>query len=220
LWCYGPGTEETRPPHENAVRDHIRQGVWVVLGEVTGGVERRLHETIHGQIRDGDTFVTRQRLIEDQRGFFEFLPEVMGGENRPRGIPDAPFAVDSAYREGFRTLARICEDNGIILLIRLTPVFAGDAPENFDALLSWARELKSEYPDVIFGYPEVLLFDRPFFWDKRHCNGKGAEKFTALLADEVKKTIAMSGSAAGRRASRFVSQHHTRRTAADTIDGR
>jgi len=219
LWCYGSGTDVTRPPHDDALRFYARQGVWNLLGELTGGVEQRLTETIHGQIRDGDTYLNRQRLIKDQQGFFEFPPGAMVGLDRPRGIPDAPYAVSSAHWAGFRTLARICKDNGIILLIRLTPVFAGDAPENFDALLAWSRELKSEDPDVVFGQPAVLLFGRPFLWDKRHCNPEGAEKLTALLADEVRNTVAARGSGAPPASGRQVSQR-TGQATVDAVDVR
>ncbi len=204
LWCYGSGTEAARPPHQDGLGFYARQGAWNLFGELTGGVNRRCTETIQGQIRDGDTYRARQHLIEDQRGFFEFPPGAMVGLDRPRGIPDAPYAVNAAHRAGFRTLARICKDNGINLLIRLMPVFAAEAPQNHDTLLAWCRELKNEDPDVIFGEPAVLLFGRPLLWDKRHCNPEGAEKLTALLADEVSSTVTLRGSGRPAASSRQV----------------
>jgi len=214
LWCYGSGTEFARPAHEDALRFYARQGVWNLLGDLTGGVKRRYTETIHGQIRDGDTYVKRQRLIEDQRGFFEFPPGAMVGLDLPRGIPDAPYVVNAAHRQGFRTLARICKDKGINLFIRLMPVFAAEAPPTHDTLTDWSRELKSEDPDIIFGEPAVLLFGRPLLWDKRHCNPEGAEKLTALLADEVKNTVMVRGSGASSASPRHVSHQRAGRAAA------
>jgi hypothetical protein len=124
--------------------------------------------------------------------------------------------VSAAYREGFRDMARICEKNGIALLIRLTPVFAGEAPQDFAALRAWAAGLKAECRGVIFGRPDVLLFDRAFLWDKRHCNGKGAEKLTTILAQEVVKAVDVARSGK----TRLVSHDRVRRGSSGKTDGR
>ncbi len=215
LWCYGSGNTAVRPRHDDALRFYARQGAWNLLGELTGGVERRLTETIHGQIRDGDTYQSRQQLIRDQRGFVEFPPGAMVGLDLPRGVPDAPYAVSSANRAGFFTLARICKENGILLLVRLMPVFAAEAPQNQDTLRAWSRELQSEGPGVVFGEPALLLFGRPFLWDKRHCNLAGAQKLTALLADAVSNTAALRRSGATAASSRQVSQRQPGRPRVD-----
>jgi hypothetical protein len=108
--------------------------------------------------------------MNELRGSFEYPDEVRVGDHRPTGIPVAPYAVNAVNREGFYDLARICQVNGIILLIRLAPVFAGNAPENSDAILAWREDLENAYPNTIVVRPEILLFEEQFFYDKTHCN--------------------------------------------------
>ncbi len=189
VWCYGSGTENMRPPHDQGIREYVRLGILTLLGMVSGGVEGRLNETIQGHFRVGDTYNTREKQIRQRRGFAEYPDDVMAGYHRPRGTPDAPFMLISEYKDGFRVLAQTCRDNGIILLVRLSPVFVGDAPTNSDALLEWSRSLENEYPHVIVARPPLLLFERDFFWDKLHCNGLGAKMFTVRLSEEVGKAL-------------------------------
>ena len=196
LWCYGAAAGEPRPRHQNALRDYVRDGVWCLLGELTGGVRRRLTENVDGQIREGDTFLRRESLIKEQRGFFEFPPGSMVGLDLPRGVRDEPFTVTPAYRDGIRGLARICEENHIKFVVRLARCSPVKHRRTTMRLAAWSRELRSQCPDVLFSQPAVLQFDRAFLWDKRHCNSQGAEKFTAFIADLVQQTCGDLRSAA------------------------
>jgi hypothetical protein len=53
----------------------------------------------------------------------------MAGEHRPTGKPDEPFSVEPAWRDGIREFATLAHEHGIRFIIRLLPVYSGDAPK-------------------------------------------------------------------------------------------
>jgi hypothetical protein len=190
-WCYGPGTADARPPHD-AFGYYVSHGVWVLIGELTGGLAARLNEPLAGQTRTRMTLTSVQAGMKSERGHFILSPRETA-EYQSRGVPDPPFAVSAGYSQGFRDFAQFRSRNEIKLLIRFPPIFSVDSPENDDAFSALRAQLNPECPTVAFSDPPLLRYDPIFFYDKLHCNLNGVEKVTAFVAEEAARALAVVG---------------------------
>jgi hypothetical protein len=81
-------------------------------------------------------------------------------------------------------LARLATENNVPLYFRLTPALGTDA-ESFDGLQSSLKQLYEECPQMIPTRPELVLYDGTFFGETLHLNGRGADRFTACVAEEM-----------------------------------
>jgi hypothetical protein len=186
LWCFGPGTEDMRP--HNSFSYHVRQGLRYEYGLLMGGFEHFADEPIVSN--RGETFRTYQGKLLKQRGFGA-IPDLRKGPKPIRGKVSTldPFVVGHEWKKELSTLIRLTADHGVGLLIRFMP-FAGEAAEHSPRLRAFAMELESQYPTVVVGRPEVLLYDPGVFVDGWHLDAKGIEKFTTFTASEVKTVLA------------------------------
>jgi hypothetical protein len=186
LWCFGSGTEDMRP--HNSFLYHVRQGFKYVYGLLLGGFEHFADEPIVGN--PGETFRTFQHRLSKQRGFGA-IPDK---RKSPKPIRDKvstldPFVVSDRCKKDLSALIRLTANHGVDLLIRFMP-FGGEAAEHSPRLRAFAMELESQYPTVVVGRPEVLLYDPAVFVDGRHLDSEGIEKFTTFAAAEVKSVLA------------------------------
>jgi len=194
LWSLDPEPAAARPPHDDAVLYFVRQGFHIIVGHLTGGFARYAAEPI--PLRGGDTFVSLVKELRENRGYWAH-PGILDPAMRRKGCglewvdrrlnvsPEDPFPVSEENRDWFRTLARYAREQEIALLVHLTPVLLSESPEHYDSIHAWTTELEREFPGVIISRPEVIQYEPADFGEKNHLNPRGAEKFTALAAQEV-----------------------------------
>jgi len=140
VWSYGPGTEDKRPPHERPVRDYFRQGLWIAYGHLTGGAQRYANEPVYN--RQGKSYNTLAAEMIKERGYWE-QPGTLEDDWRPRKLIEEPFNMLPGNMEGLVELAKLTQDNGILLLIRIAPLVKGDGPTNSAALRSWTANWRA-----------------------------------------------------------------------------
>ena len=132
-----------------------------------------------------------------------------GGRTRPQGILarhadvrrrwcSDPFRIARLLGWSDR-LARLTRDNGILLVIRFTPVLESQQAESLDLLEEQLGTLERDFPDIVVSRPLVLEYEPACFGEPRHCNARGAERFTALVAEEIAPLLAGLGDNAGGR---------------------
>ena len=187
VWCYGPGTEETRPPHRHPLQDYFRLGFLEAFGRATGGFDHYANQPVFN--RNGKSYNTLAAEMTAERGYWE-QPGTLKKNWKPRKLIEEPFTMHPANKEGLHDLARLARDNGILFLIRLAPLVDGDGAKDSQSLQSWTKELEAEFPTVIVSRPEVLHYDASYFSDIDHCNRSGAAKFTAFVTEEVQRALA------------------------------
>jgi hypothetical protein len=187
-WCYGPGGEETRPSHSDSFLYYVRDGAWYLYGICTGGLSPRLDEVKKEQSWES-SYNTRLRYIQEERGYCGPKTDDYILNPGPLEDPPPPFLVLRENIDELRDLSMTCRKAGIKLLIRFTPVLSQDAPADIVDLQDWEASMKRAFPEVCVGSPEVLKYDKTCFWDKWHCNGKGALRFTSAVALEVHKLL-------------------------------
>lgn len=186
LWCFGPGTEDTRP-HDSFLY-HVRQGFKYTYGLMVGGFDHFVDAPI--PYRAPETYRTFQRAIMRERGYSAGAVRPLTPRRaREKGNNLDPFTVSDRCKDELSALIRLTADHGLPLLIRLTP-YSGEAAEYSPTLRAWAEDLESRYPNVIVGRPEVLLYDPGLFFDDIHLTPEGAARFTAFIAAEVKGVLA------------------------------
>jgi hypothetical protein len=193
-WCYGSGTEDTRP--HNSFLYHARQGFKYEYGLLLGGFEHFADVPINSR---GDTLRTFQSELSKQRGFGA-IPDTrkrlrpIRDKDSPKAIRDKdsdihPTVVSDEWKKDLAALIRLAANHGIDLLIRFMP-FEGETAELSPRLHAFAKELESQYATVAVSRPEVLRYDPAYFVDGFHLDAKGIEKFTTFAAAEVKTVLA------------------------------
>lgn len=170
------------------IQQNIKTGSRVFVGLATGCFIDYANKPIPGL--DGITYNQMVKDIRKKRGYFE----VVGGlpTNNLRGVdPKSPFTILAANQEKLCNLGRFARENGIILLVRLTPILKGDSADNFHQISAQLRELEAACPGVIVGRPEVIEYEPRFLFakDPNHLNRDGADAFTGLVAKEVMSVL-------------------------------
>jgi hypothetical protein len=187
LWCFGPGTENTRP--HNSISYHIRHGFTYMYGSLMGGFDHFADEPIFNN--RGETFRTYQQKLLKQRGFGSFWgPRKSPKPDRDKASTLDPFVLSDKFKKDLSALIRLTADHGVDLLIRFMP-FGGEAAEHSPRLRALATELENKHPTVVVGRPEVLLYQPGLFLvDEVHLAAEGTQKFTTFEAAEVKTVLA------------------------------
>jgi hypothetical protein len=99
--------------------------------------------------------------------------------------------VSDEWTEGVRQLAERCQENGVALLLRFSPLPSHCAPtRDFSPVERWAEELARACPGLSVGSPTLLWYDWTLCWDAYHVNSAGVAKFTPIVATEVQALLA------------------------------
>jgi hypothetical protein len=183
-WCFGDGSESTRPIHENPFEFHARQGGWILYGYATGGFERYANEPVPAFF--GKSYNVFTKEIIARRGFDQ-LPTLHGPRKELKGT--GPFVVSAYHRQQLENLALMTQEAGCLFLIRLAPISLDVPQRNFDGIEPALAELERQYPHAHVGRPVPLAYDADLCWDVAHLNSKGAAVFTTLLAQNVSDLV-------------------------------
>jgi hypothetical protein len=180
FWTFGAATEDDRPHHHLFSFDYVREGIRISYGHLRGGVAHFTNAP--GFNATEQSFATWGKQFRQQRGFIAApgTNDNLSVPGRVRSLTVSPEALDALH-----TLAHLTAKEGILLMIRPSPIRATVAPEQTAGLVSSFREFEREWPHVIVSRPEVLTYDPRHFFDEVHMDVRGAERFTSFLVREV-----------------------------------
>jgi hypothetical protein len=135
-----------------------------------------------------ETYRTREQETRASRGFF-CLPGTHGkGQGVPLERPERPVHAD--WDRGIKDMARVCAEDGVVLLIRFMPIAADVSnARNWTQLEGWARDLESTHANVRVARPIILPYDQSLMWDSIHINADGAGKFMPTVARDVQAAL-------------------------------
>ena len=124
LWAYGPGTEDTRPPHRAAWKYYIGQALLTGYGRMQANWDRQGRDIIPASDK---TYGSYRTELLATRGFCEFVGgpravDVIAAGAEAASLAAGAFAIDSIYTDEVRAIGRIAAAHGIPLLVRLAPV--------------------------------------------------------------------------------------------------
>jgi hypothetical protein len=132
-----------------------------------------------------ETYRTLEVKMRTSRGFF-CLPGTHGkGQGVPMERPEKPVHPD--WNRGIHLIAEACNDAGVPLLIRFSPIVSdARAARDFTQLDRWATDLEASQTNVTVARPIVLAYDPGLMWDSIHLNATGVEKFMPVVAQDVR----------------------------------
>jgi hypothetical protein len=134
----------------------------------------------------GVTFNRFQERIEAQKGYWEWPGDLDPDTRSSCGS----FPITTKAREDVAEIIRLTNECGIALLIRLTPVLGIEKSCDQADVNTWLHELEvDKNAKVIVSWPGVIEYGPTCFCETRHCSRRGAEDFTAFVAEEVKKSM-------------------------------
>jgi hypothetical protein len=139
-----------------------------------------------------ESYVTLKQKFAAGRGFFCLPGE--HGEPRPLARPGPVRLIREEWDEGVCRIVRECEDAGVPLLIRFTPipVSAADA-RDFSRLGDWGERLRSQHPGVTVRALPLLTYESQLVYDGVHLNAAGVDKFMPIIAKDVETAIHQPG---------------------------
>jgi len=104
-----------------------------------------------------------------------------------------PVAIPDEWTRGAEQLAETCQERGIPVLLRFSPLPAHCAPtRDFSPLTKWSESLARSCPGLTVGSPILLWYDWSLCWDTYHVNSEGVAKFTSAVAAEVRAVVEKS----------------------------
>jgi hypothetical protein len=174
---------------------YIRQGLWFIYGETTGGLRRQVKAPIAH--RQGANLEALAASVQRNRGFFE-QPGVMDPSLRPREAV-GPFPVLVSSVQAVDAIINLASAHGVKVLIRLTPALIGGPDPESQMIHAWIARLTPQFANVLVGQPEVVMWGPAEFGERLHLNLHGATRFTELVAQDVIRTL---GLAPGRAAAK------------------
>ena len=200
---YAKGVEEFQPAWEQPAYYYLRVGILTLFGYARGGLERRCKETMPAW-EPGHNYYSFGKVIRDQRGFFSNPPGSQIQEV-PQICEGVPFTEMPGAEEQLRALAQFTQKRGILLLIQPAPLAttfrfggcSGDGQPTDVLRCRWLDDLVSEHAGMVVNHPEIPWYPPELCWGTSHCNRKGAEQFTQMLAQEVMRLLANHGKAHG-----------------------
>jgi hypothetical protein len=199
VWCFGAEGEFPRPADCELcpTRFYVREGLLAVLGTAAGTVCR--YDDVPMKDSDGVvSFNQFLRRLRDRRGFLA-----------PSQLKDKPLGIDrvataeamvplydswAASKEDLDSLARFTQDNGILLIIRLTPMQVEcrnkKREQQMAEFCDWLRDVEQQYRHVTVSRPEIVWYQQELCFNVNHCNYQGAERFTRFFAEEINCILA------------------------------
>jgi hypothetical protein len=135
-----------------------------------------------------ETFRTAQPKIHGIRGFC--VISGVHGKRLDVESPGEPVRIADEWDQSVRKLAESCESSGVPLLIRFSPMPSNlSHVKDFSPIERWSQALRSSYPKVTIGRPELLWYEWELCYDSRHVNAQGVAVYTALLAKDVQNVL-------------------------------
>jgi hypothetical protein len=135
-----------------------------------------------------ETFRVFQQRMRDSRGY-----RALHGPHGKRlelDLPGEPVRIQAEWDRSARLLAETCQNMGIPLLIRFTPMPTDlSHAKGFSPIEDWSQDLRRSYRNVIIGHPTLLWYDPKLCWDHIHLNAPGAAVYMALLANDVRAIL-------------------------------
>jgi hypothetical protein len=179
--------ENYGPEVSGAVPIHTSLAYFVKRGAVSfHGEQDRRNEPL--LFMASESYVTLKRKFAAGRGFF-CLP---GEHGEPRKIarPGPPRLIRDEWDTGIGRIVQECEDSGIPLLIRLTPIPASIADaRDFSPLADWSARLQSSHHTVTVRALPLLAYDAQLVYDLVHLNARGVAKFAPVIAADVQSVL-------------------------------
>jgi hypothetical protein len=130
------------------------------------------------------TFRSIQQSVLNSRGFW---PVIGDHVVRPEiESPGEPVKIQDEWNRSVRLLAQTCQDVGIPLLIRFSPMPSDlSHVKDFSTIEQWSHDLQSAYPNVRIGSPILLWYDPDLCWEHIHLNDRGVAAYMSHLAKEA-----------------------------------
>jgi hypothetical protein len=170
-----------------SIRYFINRGMAISKGSVSdflkGQAPDRLNEPLYGL--ETEAYRTLSDKTRQRRGFFPLPRDHLSGVPMFAEMLEEPHSVNPWIDEGVRAFAELAQSHSFRLLIRLTPLPPDKAPWDRECIAAWLKVLEARFPNVSDSPPEILWYERDFFWDLIHLNGPGVERFTTKTAAEV-----------------------------------
>ncbi len=125
------------------------------------------------------------------KGFVYNLEEVGDGwfSSTEPFAPIGDDAIGEKSRESMEEMAKICEEEGIQLVLYSAPMpdFRLNAAGDYDSFVgqmeAFAERIGAEYVDFNLCRESYLPLDGSCFMDDNHLNGKGAERFSQVFGE-------------------------------------
>ena len=134
------------------------------------------------------TFRSIQQSVLKSRGFWP-----VGGDHAPRPeieSPGEPAKIQAEWDRSVRLLAVTCQDCGVPLLIRFSPMPRDlSHVKDFSTIEEWSQNVQATYPNVHIGRPTLLWYDPALCWDHIHLNAHGVAAYMVELAQVSHKLL-------------------------------
>lgn len=164
---------------EEPIKKQIGRGARRVLGTITHRSGSHQNALVQGR-----PYTQLAREVAEGRGYWG-IERVMEDGLKRSEIPGYPFEVKPELLDMMGALRDTTEKSGAKMMVRFMPVPLEGISAEEDPLRSWTSGVEHVCPNAIISRPEILLYDRTLFSDLAHLNHRGAEKLTALLADQI-----------------------------------
>jgi hypothetical protein len=137
----------------------------------------------------GDAYPSIAQQLAQSRGYFPLDGRRKDQPEPPRS--KGPAEADSSWRRCVTALAQHCQASGIKFLIRMGPLEESLRHElDYDAIIEWLMSLARDYDCVTLPEPQLLWYDASLCWDPHHLNARGVEKFTPIVAQNLRALLA------------------------------
>jgi hypothetical protein len=134
------------------------------------------------------TFRIFQQQMRESRGYYA-LPGPHGPKHELE-LPGEPVKIEAEWDRNVRFLAKTCENMGIPLLLRFSPMPSDlSRVKDFSPIQRWSEDLQRAYPKLTIGHPTLLWYDPKLCFDHIHLNAPGVAVYTSLLAKDVQDIL-------------------------------
>jgi len=174
-WSYGVWSGAQATENDFTPMYYVREGIRIAAGELRGGRSHYFPKSV----------TDWKELVLRQRGFFA-SPGVLAENEKFKPVEIERFVVSPWYSRHLHALAQLTRKHGIRLMIQPTPVMVREHQEDASQLFAWLQAFQGEYPHIIVGSSEMLLYDAARFSEPVHMNAAGASQFTSQLAEQIK----------------------------------
>ena len=181
---YSPSTADVKMPLAFAASFYMMEGKFAMERLVKSG-------NLHPFDAPRGRRLSHNELAPElaaQRGFQEY-PQSTRINTRYLSLIDQ-FTISDWYAESFREMARRSQELGIPLIIYFTPIPKNEFNVDDGPLAAWAEALEADFPGTkVHGLP-LVQYDLDLWGNEFHLNRKGAERFTAVVANSLESTAA------------------------------
>lgn len=184
---YGPEVPGLVPPIQS-IKYFIKRGVLAEWSAADGFFAGHRQDVRDMPVSGTTTYRIYHRAMHEVRGYGP-APGAHGKTTELES-PGQPVKINAEWDRSVRLLAETCDQMGIPLLIRFTPMANDYAHlKDYSPVERWSCDVEASCPGVTVGRPILLWYEPSLCWDFFHLNEAGVTTYMPVLAKAVQAVI-------------------------------